>query len=648
MRAPPYKALATRSFRCKGVDVKEYRLNVDPRILELLGPNLYTNIYYVLAELIANAYDADAKNVYIISNKDDIRVEDDGHGMSYEQGDIDRYLNIAGVSRTTEDESLTKSKTRRKMGRKGVGKLAALSVSKEVDVLTVANGERSGFVLARRPEKGNELRAIPDEEIVFNRVQTHGSAIIMRNPQYRLHKTLGAVKRNLLKIFPLVDASFQIHIIRGAETETVNDFDSSVMSQLSTLITLGDKFAQLCELVPDTYPARRSELVTAEAKKVIPITMKANDGKEYEYSVEILGWIGTYQSTRGRKAEMTDFPDNFISLFANEKMGEFNILPVVGQNKLNEVYVVGQLHVDLFELTELPDMALSNRQGYKSDDARYVVVRDYVRNGLLAEILKKRELFTDIANEEKKRQKEEAQSNDEAKLKLSVDVFRKKASEEAADALAALGVTISRDAVEAAISKSINANSPDLGLKASVDSQKKKILISQTRPDKQLSDVIYQMLIFNNVSQDDILYTNCDDEVCRVPEGSHVYDYLRKFFVETYSTQKIFVLFVTSANTKTSWGAITEVGASWITQVDHKIFNIHPFRPEHPLNDEEQWQSTNRNTPESGEIWMSPLDADILCQKIEAVCDTLGYLKKPRKQNLAHLATLVSIDAQRT
>ena len=42
---------------------KTYRLEVDPRILELLGPNLYTNIYYVLAELIANAYDADAKNV---------------------------------------------------------------------------------------------------------------------------------------------------------------------------------------------------------------------------------------------------------------------------------------------------------------------------------------------------------------------------------------------------------------------------------------------------------------------------------------------------------------------------------------------------------------------------------------------------------
>ena len=102
------------------------------------------------------------------------------------------------------------------------------------------------------------------------------------------------------------------------------------------------------------------------------------------HNVEIKGWIGTYTSTRGRKVELTDFPDNFISLYANQKMGEFNILPVVGQNKLNEVYVVGQLHVDIFELTELPDMALSNRQGYKTDDPRYqaVLVDQIINNWL--------------------------------------------------------------------------------------------------------------------------------------------------------------------------------------------------------------------------------------------------------------------------
>jgi len=622
--------------------MKEYRLNVDPRILELLGPSLYTNIYYVLAELIANAYDADAKNVYIISNKDDIRVEDDGHGMSYEAGDVAKYLNVAGVSRTTEDESFTKSGTRRKMGRKGVGKLAALSVSENVDVLTIADGEKSGFVLTRHPENGHELKAIPDDEIIFERIEDHGSAIIMRQPQYRLHKTLDAIKRNLLKIFPLVDANFRIHVIRGNETVTVEDFDRSIMGELSTLIALGDQFKPLCDLVPDGFPDRRYDLVTAQMEKIIPLSMKGRDGQEHEYSLEIAGWIGTYKSTRGRKAESTDFPDNFISLFANDKMGEFNILPVVGQNKLGEVYVVGQLHVDLFELTELPDMALSNRQGYKSDDPRYVEVREYVRNELLIEILKRRETYADLMNVDKKKKKENEQKADEARLKVAVDIFRRNASEQAAAALAKLGVDISRESMEKAISESINANSPDLGLKASVDSQKKKILISQTYSDKAFSDIIHQMLVFNNVPPEDILYTNCDDEVCRVPEGRKVYDYLREFFVESYSTQKIFVLFVTSENTKISWGAITEVGASWITKIDHKIFNIRPFRPEHPLDDEVQWQSTNREKP-SGDLWMDSLNADIFRQKIEAVCDALGYRKKACDKNTAYLGTLVSI-----
>ena len=63
------------------METKKYKIEIDPRILELLGPNLYTNIYYVLAELIANAYDADAHNVYIISEPNAIRVEDDGHGI---------------------------------------------------------------------------------------------------------------------------------------------------------------------------------------------------------------------------------------------------------------------------------------------------------------------------------------------------------------------------------------------------------------------------------------------------------------------------------------------------------------------------------------------------------------------------------------
>ena len=622
--------------------MKKYQLSIDPRILELLGPSLYTNIYYVLAELIANAYDADAKNVYIIVNKDDIRVEDDGRGMSYEAGDILKYLDVASVSRKTKKESLTKA-GRLKMGRKGIGKLAALSVSKNVDVLTVADDEKSGFTLSRKIEDDRKLKAILDHNIKFKYVTTHGSAIIMRDPQYHLHKTLSVAKKNILKIFPLVNSDFQIHLIRDNESEVLGEFDKNIMGDLSTLISIGDKFAYLCELVPDLYLRKRSELVVARATKTIPLTMKNIQGNEKKYPLKIEGWIGTYKTTRGRKVKMTDFPDNFISLFANEKMGEFNILPAVGQNKLNEVYIVGQLHINLFELTELPDMALSNRQGYKTDDPRYKAVLDYVRNKLLAEILKKRESFADLSKEKEKKKKLEDQQENEKKLKQNIDNFRKKTSESALKNINDLGQERSPKAIEIAVAKAISENSPDLGLKAIVDSQKKTILISQASRDKPFSDIVYQMLLHNNVPSDDILYTSCDDEVCRMPSGINVYDYLRDFFVKSYSTQKIFVLFITSENTKASWGAIIEIGASWITKIDHEIFNIHPFHPKPPLNSEHQWQNTNREEPTKGDLWIISPNADIFCQKIEAICDTLAYDKKTRKENMTYLETLVSV-----
>ncbi|PWL97827.1 MAG: ATP-binding protein [Clostridiales bacterium] len=625
---------------------KEYKLNIDPRILELLGPSLYTNIYYVLAELVANAYDADAHNVYIIANKDDITVEDDGTGMSYNNGDIQKYLNVAAVSRNTNEDAETALK-RKKMGRKGVGKLAALSVSENVLIKTISDKEKSGFILSRYIGSDNLLTPLSDDQITFEKITGNGTAVVMQKPQYKLHSSLKAIKRNLLKIFPLVNENFKIHIIRGNESETIDSFDKEMITELSTLITLGDEFKYLCEYFNTPFSGKKNELLSQKASATIPISMKDRKGEEHTYNVEIKGWIGTYKSTRGRKAELTDFPDNFISLYANQKMGEFNILPFVGQNKLPEVYVVGQLHVDIFELTELPDMALSNRQGYKSDDPRYQAVLDYVRKVLLPDILKMRDVFVSLGKKKKEEAKLEQQRQNEESFRRSVDIFRKNTAKKAAAKISdRLGISTEQvEAVENILSEEINSNSPDMGIKSIIDSQKKKILISQTYPDKDLADIVYNMLVFNNVPPEDIIYTNCDDEISRIPEGdvgsSGIYNYLRDFFVDSYSTQKMYVIFVTSHNTKQSWGALTEVGAAWITQIEHKIFNIHDFRPEHPLDDEQQWHTSFRDSDNN--LYMSKLSADIFSQKIEYICDKLGYRKRARHENKAYLETLVKI-----
>lgn len=184
-----------------------------------------------------------------------------------------------------------------------------------------------------------------------------------------------------------------------------------------------------------------------------------------------------------------------------------------------------------------------------------------------------------------------------------------------------------KEVIEQVISEAINKNANARGLKTIIDSQKKKILISLASKNKVLADLIYSFLVFNNVPTEDILYSSCDDEISRIPEDvASIYNYLRDFFIGSYSNKKIFVVFVTSENTPEAWGAMTEIGASWITQVNNMIFNIPPFRPQHPLNDEVLWLSTERR--DSNELYMTNLNADIFVRKSRRYAIHSDMLKK--------------------
>lgn len=621
---------------------KEYKIEIDARILELLGPNLYTNIYYVLAELIANAYDADAHNVYIISEENAIRVEDDGKGMSYKEGGISKYLGVAKLSRTDESNSVT-ALGRKKMGRKGIGKLAALSVSENVDIMTVANGEKSGFVLSRHPGQGGVLVPINDDAISFQKVYDHGTAIVMRNPEYSLHKTTDAIKRNIVNIFPLIDADFRIHIINEDKKDVVIErLDDVFAKSLCSIITLGDDYKYLTTKVKTKFLDKRDRLIEDRNAYSKVLRMKNNKGEEKDYTLTVKGWIGAYETTKGRKKDSSDFPDNFISLYANKKMGEFNILPKVGKNALNESYVVGQLYVDLFELSELPDMALSNRQGYKSDDLRYEMVIEYVRKFLLPEILNKRVLFTSLKNANEKKKQLADQKKLEDKLKRNVDNFKKKAGASISSKLnLKKNNNWSSEEVESFVDEAINENIPNFGLKSKVDKAKKKILISQTGKDKNLSDLVYNFLLYNGIPAKEIIYSNCDEQVSRIPLDVPIFDYLRDFFVNSYSDQKIYVIFVTSKNIVSSFGTMAEIGAAWITKSDHSIINISGFTPQKPLDDSVTWQTTIMD--EDGNIFMTKLNADLFCAKVEYVSTKLGYIPKDRKTNMLRLSTTISI-----
>ena len=94
---------------------RELVMSISLNALEHLGINLYSNVPAVLSEIVANAWDADAKNVTVTVDKaqETITIEDDGTGMDRD-GVIDRFLNI-GFKRREEMGEVTLS------GRKPMG-----------------------------------------------------------------------------------------------------------------------------------------------------------------------------------------------------------------------------------------------------------------------------------------------------------------------------------------------------------------------------------------------------------------------------------------------------------------------------------------------------------------------------------------------
>lgn len=619
---------------------KEYKLQIDPAILKLLGPSLYTNIYYVLAELIANAWDADAHNVYIVDKGDSIIVEDDGVGMSYERGGVKKYLSVAEETRTNDEDSLTAG-NRLKMGRKGIGKLSALAVSSNVMVMTITGDDKSGFVLSREVPSNGLLKPIEEDKIIFNYITTHGTSIHMPNPEYKLNKGLDVIKRNLIKMFPVVSENFKIHIIRGDQIRTIDSFDSNIIKELASLITIGDEYKNLTQYFNPEVGERVLELKDERTAYTESVELITKSGESKMFDLVVKGWIGAYKSTRGRKVELLEFQDNFLSLYSNGKMGEFNILPRIGQNKLPEVFVVGQLHIDLFEETTLPDMALSNRQGYKDDDKRYEIVSIYAQK-ILTEIINMRIKWTSIKKKEGREQEFQQHKSREKTFKQNLMTYE---SNVTTDVASSINIHTTEElakpeVVETIVRTALEKHKNLLGLKPFVDRDKKRILISQTKSDKDLADTIYEMLLFNGVPKKDIIFSNADDEISRIPEGHSIYDYLRDFFVDSVSDEKMYVIYVTSSRMGQSWGAIVEVGANWITQMNHKIFNIEGFRPEHPLDDNLQWHQSKRV---EDKLCMDSLSIDIFCQKIEAVCTDLGYPKKNRDDNKTKLKTLVMV-----
>lgn len=118
------------------------RLEFNPRTIEHLGPKLYSRLPAAVAELVANAYDANARAVQVIIETDPaplIRVLDDGHGMTPAEVQ-DAYLQI-GRDRRSGGDSQSRRHERKVSGKKGLGKLALFGIGHHIELKTEGEDE---------------------------------------------------------------------------------------------------------------------------------------------------------------------------------------------------------------------------------------------------------------------------------------------------------------------------------------------------------------------------------------------------------------------------------------------------------------------------------------------------------------------------
>jgi hypothetical protein len=117
---------------------------VDTRLTSILGET-YRSTEYALKELVDNAFDADADNVWIQLPKpltdEPIVIKDDGSGMTKKEVE-NEYLFIAN-SRFSRKGEVTPKYKRKVKGRKGIGKFAGLVVASLMQVETHARSVKT-------------------------------------------------------------------------------------------------------------------------------------------------------------------------------------------------------------------------------------------------------------------------------------------------------------------------------------------------------------------------------------------------------------------------------------------------------------------------------------------------------------------------
>lgn len=558
--------------------------------LKMFGKQLYSNVGSAISELVANGLDAKAKNVYIAINVIDkhnatVEILDDGMGMSPD--DIrNNYIKIGHNKRKGNTEQKNEF-----LGRKGIGKLAALYLSNCFTIITKKDENNiSAWKLdvSNTTEDENPFLEPVDTNVPLGLVcsekwlsQESGTYIYLHNVDFerfgeRAFESLESKLSNYY-IFDNLETKIYINIFNREE-------DRGGFKQIEKRIAYKNMVCIYADN-PDNF----SEISNSTYR--IPYEDKLGNTKEYIGNIEIKafsdileenqisgeysgiaytlkGWVGIHSSIDKETAEQNDaryiknqfYNPNQLRVYVRNKLGMSNMIEHLGITRAFANYIEGEIIFDILDDDSLEDIATAGRQDFDTQSDRFIMLRDAmikIGNSLVS----KRQTVADRIKEKKK----ETDSNISARAKniftseIHEDISSIKVLDEQA-----------KDELEKTIVNKIEGN-PKLDAKA-----KWTIFISHASKDRFMSDCIFNYLKSLGFKGDLSKPDECEIFYSSSGMDSENVEPLSKVIKDAIISKNNDIIFLTSKNFMKSPFCLFEGGAAWATRAinEYKVLSI--------------------------------------------------------------------------
>lgn len=435
--------------------------------LRLLGRGLYSNPWSAITELVANGIDAGAEKIRVLFDLTDkahasIEIMDDGSGMDF--NDLSTKYALIGKNKRN-DSSLTEEQKNSFMGRKGIGKLAALYLSKKYYIFTKTL-ESSETIWCLNSENVDDSDIPRLDKVSRNEVgiktskywdeQKKGTLILLTNVNmvgigeqrmnafstrlanyYLLDELKSAIELCVLESTtdPIVFHPVEKSIAFKNMYAFFNNVDSSINEKISERVYVP---SQLQQLNNNTYPVRVLSPTDFKCSGYEYFADSKGNIKDLRY--DLVGWIGIHSSIKKSDASRNDdafiknniYKPSQLRLYVRKKLAIENLLDYLGVTQAFANYIEGEISFDVLDANELEDIATSNRQGFAEDDERFLLLKKLARKIVTALIKERVDIGKQIGEEEKRIKEEEEKKKQEEieKAKMALEAEKEEKEKE--------------------------------------------------------------------------------------------------------------------------------------------------------------------------------------------------------------------------